>query len=175
MVTQQVIDLFITGGTIDKNYQETLGELVFTQSYIPEVLQQANSQLDIKVHTLMLKDSLEMSHTDRSAILQACIDSTAEQMVITHGTDTMVQTAQLLESAFTESRLVNKTIVLTGAMRPFKLGNSDASFNLASALMAAQLATPGVYIAMNGRLFTANNVNKNTQLGIFEDLDNKVN
>ncbi len=159
------IQLLITGGTLDKDYQATTGELVFTDTHIHELLTEANSTLNLIPKTLMLKDSLEMTESDRETIAQACIQSPQKQIVITHGTDTMTETALYL-SKVTELR--NKTIVLTGAMRPYKLGRSDASFNIASALMSVQLAKNGVYITMNGRLFNANNVIKNRLLGQFE-------
>ncbi|GAB6070267.1 asparaginase domain-containing protein [Thiomicrorhabdus hydrogeniphila] len=159
------IQLFITGGTLDKDYQTTTGELVFTQTHIETLLTQANLTLPINIATLMLKDSLEMTDSDREHIYQACQKSNAKNIVITHGTDTMVETAQYLQQTNT---LNNKTIVLTGAMRPFMLGNSDASFNMASALMAVQLASNGIFIAMNGQLFNAGSVQKNRELGQFE-------
>ena len=159
------IQLFITGGTLDKDYQTTTGNLVFSKSHLEELINEANTTLDIHLSTLMLKDSLEMNTNDRELILQACIQTPFNQIVITHGTDTMTETANHLSK---DSNLQEKTIILTGAMRPFKLGNSDASFNIASALMASQLAQPGVYITMNGQLFKANNVTKNKKLGLFE-------
>ncbi|MDX1352670.1 MAG: asparaginase domain-containing protein [Thiomicrorhabdus sp.] len=159
------IKLLITGGTLDKDYQATTGELVFFDSHVAELLAEANSTLNISTKILMLKDSLEMTENDRAIIAQACMDSMQNHIVITHGTDTMVETARHLSSCL---ELQQKTIVLTGAMRPYKLGQSDASFNMASALMAVQLATQGVYIAMNGQLFNANNVTKNRTLGQFE-------
>ena len=159
------IQLFITGGTLDKDYQTTTGELVFTQTHVDTLLNQANLTLPINIKTLMLKDSLDMTDTDRERIYQACLNSNAKYIVITHGTDTMVETARYLQQ---NNTLNTKTIVLTGAMRPFMLGNSDASFNMASALMAAQLASNGIYLAMNGQLFNANSVKKNRELGQFE-------
>jgi len=159
------IQLFITGGTLDKDYQTTTGELVFTQTHVDTLLNQANLTLPINIKTLMLKDSLEMTDSDREYIYQACLNSNAKYIVITHGTDTMVETARYLQQTNT---LNTKTIILTGAMRPFMLGNSDASFNMASALMAAQLASSGIYITMNGQLFNADSVHKNRELGQFE-------
>jgi L-asparaginase len=159
------ISLIITGGTIDKDYQATTGELVFSETHLPQLLKQANCTLDITTQVVMLKDSLEMTDTDREQILQACQNQTSNRIVITHGTDTMVDTAVFLQDS---TKLQPKTIVLTGAMRPYKLGNSDASFNIASALMAAQLSEPGVFISMNGKLFRADEVNKNRAQGIFE-------
>lgn len=160
-----IIDLIITGGTIDKDYQETTGELVFSESHLPTLLSEANCTLNIYAQTVMLKDSLEMEDTDRQNILEACLRSNGSQIVITHGTDTMVETAQVLQKS---PDLANKTIVLTGAMRPYMLGHSDASFNIGNAFAAVQTAEKGVYIAMNGRIFTADSVIKNRQAGIFE-------
>ncbi|MDX1795206.1 MAG: asparaginase domain-containing protein [Hydrogenovibrio sp.] len=159
------IHLLITGGTLDKDYEATTGELVFNSSHLPEILQQANVTLAIESDTLMLKDSLEMTDKDRESILNACLRSSQRRLVITHGTDTMTQTADLLKN---HPDLSEKTIILTGAMRPFKLGMTDASFNLGSALMAVQLAPPGVYLTMNGQLFKSGRVVKNRDLGIFQ-------
>ncbi len=161
------IQLFITGGTIDKQYQETSGELIFPNSHLPIMLQEANVTLAIETTVLMQKDSLEITDEDREKIYQACIDTPQQKIVITHGTDTMVNTALTLHQY---EALQHKTIVLTGAMRPFMLGHSDANFNLGTALMAVQLAQPGVYIAMNGQLFSAHQVQKNRQLGLFTEL-----
>lgn len=159
------ITLLVTGGTLDKDYQTTTGELVFSETHLPQLLKEANSSLPIRTNVLMLKDSLEMLDSDREQILRACIDSGTDRVVITHGTDTMTDTALFLKNS---RQVTGKTVVLTGAMRPFKLNQSDASFNLGSALMACQLAAPGIYIAMNGELFEASQVTKNRQEGIFE-------
>lgn len=157
--------LLITGGTIDKDYQTTSGELIFSKTFLPELLNEANQNISICTMNLMLKDSLEMTLDDRELILQCCNTETHKLIVITHGTDTMSLTAQHLLNS---GQLADKTIVLTGAMRPFKLGCSDASFNIGSALMAVQLAANGVYIAMNGQLFNAAHVTKNRSIGQFE-------
>lgn len=167
MQTKPTIHLLITGGTLDKQYQATTGELFFPYTHLPLILQEANSTLAIESTVLMQKDSLEMTKEDRALICQTCIDSPQQSIVITHGTDTMVETALTL---LKRTDLKGKTVILTGAMRPFMLGNSDASFNLGAALMAAQLANPGVYIAMNGQIFNANNVQKDRQLGQFKPL-----
>ena len=159
-----MIKLFITGGTLDKNYNELTGELEFSRTHLPEMLLQANCQVEITTQQLMLKDSLEINDTDRQTILQACLDANELQIIITHGTDTMVQTAKLLS---TQPQLKHKTIVLTGAMRPYKLGSSDALFNLGNAISAVKSAQGGIYIAMNGELFVANKVKKDTNKGIF--------
>lgn len=161
----QPITLLVTGGTLDKDYQTTSGELIFSETHLPKLLEEANSTLPIKLNVLMLKDSLEMLDSDRQKILDACLESATDRVVITHGTDTMTDTALFLKNS---RQLTDKTVVLTGAMRPFQLNQSDASFNLGTALMAAQLASSGIYIAMNGELFEASQVSKNRQQGIFE-------
>ncbi|MEA3404780.1 MAG: asparaginase domain-containing protein [Pseudomonadota bacterium] len=160
-----MIQLFVTGGTIDKQYDAIKGELTFAATYIPSLLKEANCTLDIDVNVLMQKDSLQMTDFDRQQINQACSDCSANQIVITHGTDTMVDTALTLQNNI---NLTDKTIVITGAMRPYKLGDSDASFNIGSALQAVQLASAGVWISMNGQLFSADHVIKNRTLGQFE-------
>ncbi len=165
--SQPQIRLLITGGTLDKQYQPTTGELIFPPTHLPIMLKEANTTLAIETTVLMQKDSLELTDHDRDQIRQTCIQVPQQNIVITHGTDTMVKTAQYLNQS---SALNSKTIVLTGAMRPFMFGHSDANFNLGSALMAVQLAQPGVYIAMNGQLFKASQVQKNYQLGLFTEL-----
>lgn len=166
-MNNQHISLLVTGGTLDKDYNALNGELEFSHTHLNAMLKQANCTLDIDVKTLMLKDSLEMNEDDREQILQACIDTDANKIVITHGTDTMANTAQHLQKSH---HLNEKCIVITGAMRPFKLGESDAIFNLGSALSAVQLANNGIYICMNAKLFKADQVIKNRQLGVFEKL-----
>jgi len=160
-----MIQLFITGGTIDKQYDACSGELTFPETHIPELLLEANCTLPVSIEILMQKDSLQMNAQDRADIEQACLLSESKYIVITHGTDTMVDSAKVLQL---NPSLNSKTIVITGAMRPFKLGQSDGSFNLGSALMAAQLAPNGVWIAMNGQLFSADQVIKNRSIGQFE-------
>lgn len=159
------IQLLITGGTLDKDYNTASGELVFTDTHMNQLLNEANTSLTIHSNVLMLKDSLDMTLADRETIYQACLNASSTKIIITHGTDTMSDTALYLQS---KVEMTDKTIILTGAMRPFKLGNSDASFNVASALMAVQLVSPGVYITMNGQIFAANNVQKNRAIGQFE-------
>ncbi len=158
------IQLLITGGTLDKNYAPLTGELVFSQTHLPEILKEANCQLNLVQQVLMLKDSLAMTDADRQQINQACQQTNHTHIVITHGTDTMVKTALTL---IKNTDLANKTIVLTGAMRPFKLGSSDALFNLGSALSSVTLIPAGVYIAMNGQVLEASQVVKDTTQGIF--------
>lgn len=159
------ITILITGGTFDKEYDEINGTLRFIDTHIPEMLKTARARLDVKVRNIMMVDSLEMTDVDRQIILEICKKSDSNQIVITHGTDTMENTARLLGQNITD-----KTIVLTGAMIPFAFGSSDGFFNLGSALSFVQSLNPGVYIAMNGRYFTWDNVRKNKELGIFEAL-----
>lgn len=160
------MQIFITGGTLDKDYQPIQGQLVFEKTQLPEMLKQANLTHPVTLSVLMLKDSLEMTSADRQIITESCLNCSDNQILITHGTDTMPITATtLLEH---HSQMPEKIIVITGAMRPFALGNSDALFNLGSAIMALNLTRPGVYIAMNGQLFEAGKVAKNTQKGLFE-------
>lgn len=158
------IRLIITGGTIDKDYNPITGVVDFSKTHLAEMLQQANHLLDIELQQVCLKDSLEMNDEDRELIAEACIQAKEDLIVITHGTDTMTLTANHLK---TKPELANKTIVLTGAMRPFKLGNSDAMFNLGTASMAVQMAKSGIYLVMNGQLHLAGNVNKDLQAGVF--------
>ncbi len=157
------IKILITGGTFDKEYDEIHGQLYFKDTHVPEMLKLGRCRLDVRYRTLMLIDSLDMTEVDRKIILEICKKSEEQQIVITHGTDTMVETAQLLGK-----NVKDKTIVLTGAMIPYAFGSSDGLFNLGSALSFVQALPHGVYIAMNGRYFTWDNVRKNRELGIFE-------
>ena len=158
------VRIFITGGTFDKNYNELTGELFFKDSHLPEMLKLGRSNLDVQVRTLMMIDSLNMTDDDRQIILQQCRSAPESRIVITHGTDTMVETAGVLANG-----IANKTVVLTGAMIPYKFGSSDGLFNLGSALAFAQTLAPGVYVAMNGRYFAWNRVRKNRRTGMFEE------
>jgi L-asparaginase len=158
------IRIFITGGTFDKEYNELTGELYFKDSHLPEMLKLGRSNLDLEVRTLMMIDSLNMSDADRQIILQQCADAAEDRIVITHGTDTIVKTAEALAQSVS-----GKTIVLTGAMVPYKFGSSDGLFNLGSALAFAQTLPPGVYVAMNGRYFPWNRARKNRKTGMFEE------
>ena len=160
------VRLIITGGTFDKRYDEIKGALTLDQTHLPEILDLVRCELDIKLEINQLIDSLYMEEAGRQAVLKSCKDTLEDQIVITHGTDTMDKTAAVLGQAG-----LNKTIVLTGAMRPYSVGKSDATFNLGSALIATQTLPAGVYIAMNGKIFTWDNVKKNRELGIFESLD----
>jgi len=159
------IRIFVTGGTFDKEYNEIAGKLYFKKTHLPEMLNLGRCRVPVNVQTLMLVDSLEMSEEDRQSIVDHCRGAVEERIIITHGTDTMELTAQALGKSIT-----NKTIVLTGAMVPYKFGSSDGLFNLGSALAFVQTLPRGVYIAMNGRYFPWDNVHKNTEAGEFEEL-----
>ena len=158
------IKILITGGTFDKEYDEIEGRLYFKDTHLPEILQLGRCNLDVQVRTLMMIDSLEMSDADRNIIVSHCEQSAERKIVITHGTDTMEMTARRLGEAG-----LDKTIVLTGAMIPYKFGSSDGLFNLGSALAFVQTLKPGVYVAMNGKCFNWDNVRKNKASGVFEE------
>jgi L-asparaginase len=157
------IRLFVTGGTFDKEYDEIEGRLYFKDTHIQEMLKHGRCRLEVRVETLMLIDSLEMTDSDRQRIVESCREAGEDRIVVTHGTDTMVETAHVLGRA-----AISKTIVLTGAMIPWAFGSSDGLFNLGSALSFAQALPPGVYVAMNGHWFPWDDVEKNKALGIFE-------
>lgn len=159
------IRLFVTGGTFDKEYDEIHGILQFGDTHLPQMLEMGRCRLDVSVRTLMMIDSLEMTGADRDMIARNCRDVPERHVVITHGTDTMVETAAVLAR-----EVPDKTIVLTGAMIPIAFGSSDGLFNLGGALTAVQALPPGVYIAMNGRIFDGDNVRKNRDTGTFEPL-----
>lgn len=165
---RQPIRLFVTGGTFDKEYNELTGQLFFQDTHLPEMLRLGRCLLDVDVRTLMMIDSLEMTGDDRRIVAGHCESASETRIVITHGTDTMSDTASVLGQEFASGRLAGKTIVLTGAMIPYKFGSSDGLFNLGSALAFAQTLPPGVYIAMNGLWFPWNGVRKNRERGIFE-------
>jgi L-asparaginase len=158
-----MIQVFITGGTFDKEYNELNGALYFKETHVQEMLEKGRSRLDLQTETLFMKDSLEFTDLDREKIQAACTAATSNRILITHGTDTMTQTAEYLAN-----RIQDKTIVLTGAMIPYKFGSSDGMFNLGSALAFVQLLPPGVYISMNGKIFPAGHVRKNLARGEFE-------
>ncbi len=159
------IKIFVTGGTFDKEYHELDGKLFFKKTHLAEMLSLGRSKVDVDVKTLMLIDSLDMTDEHRQEMLRQCRSTKADRIVITHGTDTMEVTARVLGQA-----IKNKTIVLTGAMVPYKFGSSDGLFNLGSALAFVQALPRGVYIAMNGRCFKWDNVKKNRKTGVFEDI-----
>lgn len=158
------IRIFVTGGTFDKEYNELNGELFFKETHLYEMLKLGRCRLEFDITTLMMVDSLDMTDSDRDIILDNCIRANENKIVITHGTDTMVETARVI-AGFVK----DKTIVLTGAMIPYKFGSSDGLFNLGSALAFAQTLPHGVYIAMNGKYFSWNNVRKNKKTGVFEE------
>ena len=160
------IKIFATGGTFDKEYDEITGELYFKETNLFQLLQLGRSKMDVKIETLMMIDSLQMSDAERQYILEKCKKEKSEKIIITHGTDTMTETAEVIAK-----EINNKTIILTGAMIPIKFGSSDGLFNLGSALSFAQVLSHGVYITMNGQYFHWDNVRKNKELGIFEKIN----
>jgi L-asparaginase len=160
------IRVFVTGGTFDKEYNELTGSLFFKDTHLPEMLRLGRSRIEAAISTLMMIDSLEMTTADRARIVEECGRAAESRILITHGTDTMVETAAALAAALADDR----TIVLTGAMIPYAFGSSDGLFNLGSALSFVQALPPGVYIAMNGRCFNWDRVRKNRDTGTFEDL-----
>jgi L-asparaginase len=164
-MTVEPTRILVTGGTFDKEYNELAGTLFFHDTHVPEMLRLGRCLVDIEVLPLMMIDSLDMTEHDRSAIAKECATCPQKRIVVTHGTDTMVETAAHLARA-----VPDKTIVLTGAMIPSKFGSSDGLFNLGSALAFVQTLPAGVYIAMNGRCFAWNGVRKNRDQGIFEPL-----
>lgn len=158
------IRILVTGGTFDKEYNELDGKLFFKDTHLPEMLALGRCKVDIAPRTLMMIDSLDMNDAERQIIVEQCAKGVDERIIITHGTDTMEVTARVLGE-----KVRGKTIVLTGAMVPYKFGSSDGLFNLGSALAFAQTLPHGVYIAMNGRCFTWDNVKKNRKTGEFEE------
>ncbi len=162
------MEILITGGTFDKEYNFVSGELSFMQTHLPEMLKRGRCSLDMEVRTLFMIDSLQMDDSHREVIAEACLASDSNQIVITHGTDSMVQTGLYLDN---KEGLEKKTVVLTGAMIPYAFGtSSDGFFNLGSAISFAQVLSPGVYICMNGRYFPTDAVQKNYNTGFFEDI-----
>lgn len=159
------IKFIITGGTIDKSYNMNNGELHFVDSHIPNMLTEARCKADFELDKIMLKDSLEMTESDRLQIVQSCREAEADHVIISHGTDTMVETARMLADMVSD-----KTIVLTGAMIPYVFEKSDSLFNLGTAFAAVQSLPAGCYITMNGKIFNAHEVIKNREEGVFESL-----
>ena len=159
------IRAFVTGGTFDKEYDELTGALFLRNTHVPEMLRRGRCGLDVQVETLMMVDSLDMTAEQRQSIADACSRAAESHIVITHGTDTMVETARAIASTCD-----TKTVVLTGAMVPYAFGSSDGLFNLGSALSIVQTLPLGVYIAMNGQCFRWDNVRKNREAGIFETI-----
>ncbi len=159
------IRIFVTGGTFDKEYDEIHGRLFFKDTHVAEMLRLGRSRVEVSVRTLMMVDSLEMTDADRATVVANCRRCDEARIVVTHGTDTMVETAAALAAAG-----IDKTIVLTGAMIPYAFGSSDGLFNLGSALSFVQVLPPGVYVAMNGMAFAWDRVRKNRQTGHFEPM-----
>ena len=157
------VRILITGGTFDKEYDEIEGKLFFDKTHIEELLELGRCRLEVNISTLMLIDSLIMTNQDRLRIKNSCKEVYEKQIVITHGTDTMTKTAKILAK-----EKLDKTIVLTGAMITYDFGSSDGLFNVGSALAFSQALPPGVYIAMNGKYFEWDSVEKNRGTGIFE-------
>ena len=162
-----MVQIFVTGGTFDKEYNYITGELYFRDTHLKKMLERGRNVIDLDIKTLMMLDSLEISDDDRAIIAHNCRRTKTDQIVVTHGTDTMTETAAYLAA----QNIPGKTIVLTGAMIPYAFGSSsDGFFNLGSALAFAQVLTPGVYVAMNGRYFPWDGVRKNRQTGYFEEI-----
>ncbi|MBL7816163.1 MAG: asparaginase [Saprospiraceae bacterium] len=159
-----MIQIFVTGGTFDKEYNYITGELYFKDTHLKSMLERGRCTLDFDVKTLMMVDSLRMTDADRQIIVHNCKMAATDKIILTHGTDTMVKTAGILAA-----EKIDKTIVLTGAMIPYAFGtSSDGFFNLGSALAFVQTLPHGVYVVMNGRYFDYDKVRKNTQTGNFE-------
>lgn len=159
------IRIFVTGGTFDKEYNEITGSLYFKDTHIHEMLKLGRSKVEIDIRTLMMIDSIHMTDQDRTIIANHCLKENKNRIIITHGTDTMVETAKVIAQ-----HVIDKTIILTGAMIPYKFGSSDGLFNLGAAIAFAQTLPNGVYIAMNGKYFTWDNCRKNTLIGEFEEI-----
>jgi len=161
------IRILVTGGTFDKEYDELTGRLFFKDTHIQEMLRLGRCRVPVEVETLMMVDSLEMTDADRAAIARRCLAVAETRIVVTHGTDTMVETAAVLAR---ETSGTKKTIVLTGAMVPWAFGSSDGLFNLGSAVSFVQALSAGVYVAMNGRCFSWDDVRKDREAGVFEPI-----
>ena len=163
-----MIKIFITGGTFDKSYDHINGKLFFEKTHLPEMIKRSKCNLDIQVKTILMKDSLDLSNEDVSKIVNTCKKEKSNNIIITHGTDTMTNTARLIA----EQKLSNKTIILTGAMIPYAFGSSsDGFFNLGCALSFVQTLKPGVYITMQGEYFEWDKVKKNVKKGVFERIN----
>ncbi len=159
------VRILVTGGTFDKEYDLIDGDLHFTETHIPGILELGRCTVDYSIRTLMMVDSLEMTDTDRDNIKRNCEMAKADRILITHGTDTITETGKYLAKFD-----LHKTIVLTGAMVPYAFGASDALFNLGSALAFVQALPAGVYVAMNGKIHTWDKVRKNKKTGLFEEI-----
>jgi L-asparaginase len=165
LLCPMAIRILVTGGTFDKEYNERTGQLYFKDTHVSEMLRLGRSHVAVTIRTVMMIDSLEITDADRALIVQNCLQSDEDRIVITHGTDTMTETAAAIAGA-----VPGKTVVLTGAMIPYAFGSSDGLFNLGSALSFAQALPAGVYIAMNGKCFLWNRVRKNRERGEFEEI-----
>ena len=159
------VRIFVTGGTFDKEYDELEGKLYFRDTHLPEMLELGRCKVKVDIRTLMMIDSLEMTPADRQLIVEQCQRAVEDRIIVTHGTDTMELTARAIGEV-----IKDKTIVLTGAMVPYKFGSSDGLFNLGSALAFVQTLPHGVYISMNGRCFPWDNVHKDRRTGWFEEI-----
>ena len=159
------IKIFVTGGTFDKEYDEVKGELFFKKTHLSEILKKGRCKLKVDIKTLMMIDSLDMTDKDRNLILENCKKTKEDKILITHGTDAVVETAKILANS-----IKDKTIVLTGAMIPYKFGSSDGLFNIGSSLAFVQTLPHGVYISMGGKYFHWDNVRKNKEAGKFEEI-----
>jgi L-asparaginase len=157
------VRILVTGGTFDKEYDEITGRLYFRDTHVAEMLELGRCRLSVEIQKVMMLDSLDMTEGERRIILRSCLEVPEGRIVITHGTDTLVETARLLAEA-----VPDKTIVLTGAMIPIAFGSSDGLFNMGGALTAVQILPPGVYVVMNGRVFDWDKVRKNRESGVFE-------
>jgi len=160
------IKILITGGTFDKEYNELTGELFFNKTHVPEMLKLGRARLDINLETVVMADSLNLTESDIQKLLEICTESNEDKILITHGTDKMVETAKILGQ-----KIKDKTVVITGAIIPYAFGSSDGLFNLGSALAFVQSLPHGVYISMNGRYFDWDNAIKNKQIGEFEEIN----
>ena len=163
--TIMTLRILATGGTFDKHYDELTGKLGFSDSHLPAVISRTRMTADVALELLPLLDSLDMQDADRARVLASCSAAPERAIVIIHGTDTMRETALVLGGA-----TLDKTIVLTGAMIPYEIANSDALFNLGFACGVAQALPAGVYVAMNGKIFAWDNVQKNRAAGVFQPL-----
>ncbi len=164
LIMKKKILALVTGGTFDKEYNMINGQLYFKDTHLPEMFQRGRSTLDITVRTLMMIDSVEMTDQDREIIAENCKRVNTNYIIITHGTDTMVETAKLLH----DKQIEGKTIILVGAIIPYKFGmSSDGFFNLGAALAFVQSMPSGVYIAMHGECFDWDDVRKNKETGYF--------
>ena len=159
------IKIFLTGGTFDKEYNEINGQLFFKDTHLPEMLRLGRNRVPVDIRTLMMIDSSDMTEADRESIAQNVLKTGTNKIIITHGTDTMVETAQVIAK-----KVKDKTIVIVGAMIPYKFGSSDGLFNFGAALAFVQTLSVGVYIVMNGQFFTHDNCRKNKKAGEFEKI-----